>query len=612
MASGVTSKSFMWGLMGLLILGLGGFGVSNLSGNIRSVGSVGDVDIAVDDYARALQEDIRAVEAQTGQSLTFDQVEAFGIDGNVMGRLIGQAALDNEAQKIGLSIGDENLSKQIFEIDAFQGPNGFDRESYKFALDQAGFTEAKFEESLRADSVRSILQTAVISGASMPSSYSETLVAYAAERRNFTWARLSADDLTSALPEPTEDELAAYHAANAADFTTPAMKRITYAWLSPDDLVADIPVEEDRIVALYESRGEEFNVPERRLVERLVYPDAATAEAAKLALENGDKDFETLVADRGLELQDIDMGDVSKADLDAAGGAVFNAEVNDVVGPFDTGLGPALFRVNGVLPGQTRSLDDVRDELHAELAADAARRKIETVAETVDDLLAGGATLEELQSETGMTIASIDWHQDATDPIAAYEAFQEAAAKVQDGDYPEVIYLEDGGIVALRLEQEIPAELQDLATVRDAVIAGWEVDATTKALAAQAQALIEKLVAGEDMAALGLSAQVETDITRDQFIPDTGEGFLETVFGMEPGDLSVISAADSVAIVRLDKVQGPDNANPEIGSFRDMLTQQAEAGITQDLYAAYARAIQNEAGIALDQTAINAVHANFR
>lgn len=612
MASGVTSKSFMWGLMGLLILGLGGFGVSNLSGNIRSVGSVGDVDIAVDDYARALQEDIRAVEAQTGQSLTFDQVEAFGIDGNVMGRLIGQAALDNEAQKIGLSIGDENLSKQIFEIDAFQGPNGFDRESYKFALDQAGFTEAKFEESLRADSVRSILQTAVISGASMPSSYSETLVAYAAERRNFTWARLSADDLTSALPEPTEDELAAYHAANAADFTTPAMKRITYAWLSPDDLVADIPVEEDRIVALYESRGEEFNVPERRLVERLVYPDTAAAEAAKLALENGDKDFETLVADRGLELQDIDMGDVSKADLDAAGGAVFNAEVNDVVGPFDTGLGPALFRVNGVLPGQTRSLDDVRDELHAELAADAARRKIETVAETVDDLLAGGATLEELQSETGMTIASIDWHQDATDPIAAYEAFQEAAAKVQDGDYPEVIYLEDGGIVALRLEQEIPAELQDLATVRDAVIAGWEVDATTKALAAQAQALIEKLVAGEDMAALGLSAQVETDITRDQFIPDTGEGFLETVFGMEPGDLSVISAADSVAIVRLDKVQGPDNANPEIGSFRDMLTQQAEAGITQDLYAAYARAIQNEAGIALDQTAINAVHANFR
>ncbi|WP_373050805.1 peptidyl-prolyl cis-trans isomerase [Thalassovita aquimarina] len=612
MASGVTSKTFMWGLMGLLILGLGGFGVSNLSGNIRSIGSVGDVDIEVEDYARALQEDIRAVEAQTGQSLSFDQVEAFGIDGNVLGRLIGQAALDNEAQKIGLSIGDDNLSKQIFEIEAFQGANGFDRETYKFALDQAGYSEAKFEEDLRADSVRGILQSAVISAASMPSSYSETLVAYAAERRNFTWARLDAADLAADLPAPSEEDLVAYHQDNADDFTTPAMKRITYAWLSPDDLVSEIPVEEDRIQALYESRSDELNVPERRLVERLVYPDADAAEAAKLALENGEKDFEALVADRGLELQDIDMGDVSKADLDAAGGAVFNAAVNDVVGPFDTGLGPALFRVNGVLPGQTVTLEEAREELHAELASDAARRKIATVAETVDDLLAGGAALEELQKETGMQLASIDWHQDAPDPVAAYGAFQEAAAKVQSGDYPEVIYLDDGGIVALRLEEEIPAKLQDLDTVRDAVIAGWKVEATTEALAEQAQALVAKLVAGEDMAALGLTAQVETDITRDQFIPDTGEGFLDTVFGMEAGDVTVITAADSVAIVKLDKVLGPDASNPEIGGFRDMLSEQANAGIAQDLYAAYARAIQNDAGIALDQTAINAVHANFR
>ena len=40
--------------MALLILGLGGFGVTNLSGTIRSVGSVGDKDISVDSYAQAL------------------------------------------------------------------------------------------------------------------------------------------------------------------------------------------------------------------------------------------------------------------------------------------------------------------------------------------------------------------------------------------------------------------------------------------------------------------------------------------------------------------------------------------------------------------------------
>ena len=38
--------------MGLLILGLGGFGVTNLSGTVRSVGSVGEADISLNEYAR--------------------------------------------------------------------------------------------------------------------------------------------------------------------------------------------------------------------------------------------------------------------------------------------------------------------------------------------------------------------------------------------------------------------------------------------------------------------------------------------------------------------------------------------------------------------------------
>src|SRR5680860_1627658 len=42
MRSSSISKSAMWILMGLLILGLGGFGVTNLGGGITRIGSVGD------------------------------------------------------------------------------------------------------------------------------------------------------------------------------------------------------------------------------------------------------------------------------------------------------------------------------------------------------------------------------------------------------------------------------------------------------------------------------------------------------------------------------------------------------------------------------------------
>ena len=96
MAQSKTSKTAVWILMGLLILGLGGFGATNLTGTVRTVGTVGDKDISVDDYARALQEELRALEAQTGQSLPFVQAQAFGIDRMVLSRLSTTRSMDAE------------------------------------------------------------------------------------------------------------------------------------------------------------------------------------------------------------------------------------------------------------------------------------------------------------------------------------------------------------------------------------------------------------------------------------------------------------------------------------------------------------------------------------
>ncbi len=152
MAAGVKSlsRTFVWILMGLLMLGLAGFGAVNLSGTARTVAIVGDQTVSVDAYARELQREIRAVEAQTGQTLPMQQVRALGIDQLALSRLISLASIDNEVASLGVSIGDENLQKEIITIPAFQGVDGsFDREGYRFALEQAGLSEPQFEDDLR-------------------------------------------------------------------------------------------------------------------------------------------------------------------------------------------------------------------------------------------------------------------------------------------------------------------------------------------------------------------------------------------------------------------------------------------------------------------------------
>ena len=611
--SSTISKSAVWVLLSLLILGLGGFGVTNLSGNVQSVGRVGDQEIAIDSYARELQQEIRAIEAQTRQPLPLTEARDMGIDRAVLARLVTTAALDHETASLGISVSDETVAEQIRDIPAFQGLSGsFDRDTYKFALDRAGLTEARFEEQLRRETARSALQGALLQGVAMPTLYNDTLINYVAERRDFSFIRLDASALSAPLPSPTEAQLQAYHDENKAQFTTPLQKTITYAWLSPEAMLEQIDVPEDALRAEYEARSDTYNTPERRLVERLGFADEAAAQAAADAIAAGTTDFEALAAQRGLSLNDIDMGDVLPADLGAAADAVFGAETGAVVGPIDSPVGPALFRVNAVLAAQNTSFDEARAELRTELAIDRARRLIETRATEIDGLLAGGATLEELQTEAGMQVATINWSPEVSDGIAGFAGFRQAASTVTREDFPTIEMLDDGGVFALRLDGEIAPQLQPLDSVRDAVVAGWQTQETTARLQAQAQDLVAEVAAGQDFEALGLPVTREAALTRQDFVPEVPRALLQQAFTMQPGDLAVVEAPAQAYLLRLDAILPPDMANEAVTELAARLQAEADQAMTEDLFRALAANIQERVGITLDQAAINAVHANFQ
>ena len=103
------------------------------------------------------------------------------------------------------------------------------------------------------------------------------------------------------------------------------------------------------------------------------------------------------------------MGDVGPDDLGAAADAVFALTEPGVVGPFASDLGPALFRMNAVLPAQETTFEEAKVTLTGEAQLDAARRAIGDKLEAIDDALAGGATLEEVQAEQGMQLVTFDY-----------------------------------------------------------------------------------------------------------------------------------------------------------------------------------------------------------
>jgi peptidyl-prolyl cis-trans isomerase D len=609
---GKGTQIVVWLLMAMLVVGLGGFGVTNFGGGLTSIGRVGDRDIDTNTYARALQQELAALTAQFGQNVTLSQAQSLGLDRQVLQTLVSQAALDNEAERVLLSVGDETVAQRITQTPAFQGTAGqFDRETYRFTLDRNNLTEAAYEASLRADLARQLLTGAVAGGFVAPAALTDTLYNWVGERRGFSLLRLTTQDLTAPLPEPSEEALRAFHQENIAQFTAPEAKRIRYAALLPDAIAADQPVDDAVLERLYNERIAEFVQPEKRLVERLVYPSAEEAAAAKARIDAGEA-FETLVAERGVDLEDIDLGDVTAADLGAAGDAVFALDGPGVVGPFDSDLGPALFRMNAILAAQEITLEEAKPDLALEIQSDAARRLIADRVEAIDDMLAGGATLDEVAAEHGMTLETIDYVASAPAPegIAAYPAFRSAADALAEGDFPEAVLLQDGGVVALQYVELVPATPIAFETAREDVTTAYRAAETTKALAARAIEIKAAVEAGQSLGAFGIVERTAS-IAREGFVEGAPADLMPAVFAMQPGEVRVIEGPNFTGVLRLDDITPAEQEGEEAAALKGAIAAQVEQAYAQDALQLFSTALTDEAGIFLDQNAINAVHAQF-
>ncbi|MEI4470189.1 peptidylprolyl isomerase [Frigidibacter sp. MR17.24] len=609
---GKKSKTVFGGLVLLLLLGLGGFGVTNFGGSAQQVASVGGRDISVNDYGRALQSELQGFSAQVGQPIGMSQAQAMGLDRAVLGQLVAMAALDDRAAEIGISAGDEAVRQQITAARAFQGVNGqFDRELYVEQLRRQGLTPQAFEARIRADAARSVLQGAVAGGVAAPQDYVARVADWAGETRSFRYVRLAAEALAAPVPTPSDADLQAWLEAHPADFTAPETRVVRYAWLSPDALLPSVELDEAALRQAYEDRIEEFRQPERRMVERLVFGTEDEAAAAKAEIEAGRRSFEDFVNDRGLTLEDVDMGEVTKDALGAAGDGVFALAGPGVAGPFQTDLGPALFSMNAILEARDVPFEEARAELSDEAAMDRARRMIADRRASVEDALAGGATIEEIGAEDGMQTGTVDVTQDGADAdgFAAYAEVRQAAFQTQPGDFAEVHDLSDGGLFAIEVTEVREPALRPLDAVRQQVSDAWTANATAEALTAQAGTLLAKPDLATAVAGTGLEVVEVSPVTRDGFVEGLPQGAVAKVFTLpEGGTLALPDPASGTALaIRLESIAAPPADDPGRGG----IAQQIGQSIAQDALELYTRAAQDMAGVSINQSAVNAVNAQM-
>ena len=215
----------------------------------------------MDMFAQAKRE-MQRLSQQIGRPLTVQEAQAFGIHAQVLGQMVTEALLDEQARLAGIAVSDEAVRASILEDPTFQSAGGrFDRGFFEQYLRFNGMTEPLFVERQRQFLARQIVGESIGGGGRVPETLRDVLAEHRTDVRQARYFRIELDTLP-ALELPSEEDLRAYFDANTARFDAPEYRKVGVIALTPETVSGEIEITTDDARAYYDSRIDRYSVAE--------------------------------------------------------------------------------------------------------------------------------------------------------------------------------------------------------------------------------------------------------------------------------------------------------------------------------------------------------------
>jgi peptidyl-prolyl cis-trans isomerase D len=612
------ARTFGLILVGLLVISFAVWGIADIFTGYgkQTLIRVGDTEITSQDYLRTQQEVLRAMSSQAGRSLSLQEARALGLDSRVLERLVGGAAVDNHAKQLHLGITDALLLEDIMKDFAFKDALGnFSPAQFQQALYQIGMNEHGYLLALRERNLRRQILSTVGKVAASPTILVEALNKFNSETRTLRYVLIPAS-VGGEIPEPTEEDLKRYYENNQGQFTQPETRKVGILAVTPETVKEQVNITEADLKAAYEASKEQIGKPEKRRVQQIAFPDLDAAKAAQEKLEGG-ADFVELAKEQGLTESDIDLGNVSRAELadPAIAEAAFTLEVDKVSEPITGKLGNVvLLRVTAIEPGSTPTFEEAKADLEKKLLKERGSGAIFDLHDKIEDELASGTTLSEAAEKLKVNyqlIEQVDREgrkpDGSTVTLPAQKELLNAVFATDTGIENDPIDAKDEGVIWYEVLGVVPETRKPLEQVKEEVVKGWRSEETRKGIAKYAQDLVTSLNVGktlEDVAKdLNSEILVSDPLKRDSITVNVLPSAVAQAFTLpEKGFGSAPSGVDEGRIVfQVDKVAPPE-ALTEAEAKR--LRTQLGLLMSEDAIAEYFGALENRFGVYVNQQAL--------
>jgi peptidyl-prolyl cis-trans isomerase D len=631
MISAFRSYLNTWVVRGFFLLLVAAFALWGVGDVIRNIGTdswvakVGDITIE----PPQLQEMFRAGLAQYSRNQPGAEpspIVRAQIAQQALNDMILRSAVDLQVQRMRILVPDAALRASVFDIPAFHGPNGgFDRQVFETVLRNNTLTEARFLALQHDDLARRQLLEPVRAGIAVPNVLTTQAFDYRFETRA---ADMVEFPFTAVTPPPPPDQaiLTRWYDNHPWLYSTPEYRRIKAVVLSPQTLAKDIPVSDEDLHKAYDEHRSQYVMPEKRSVQVLLSADEAKARALADQWRGG-ADWAAMQAAAkadGATAVDLDAATSQEIPVPELAKAVFATAPGIVSGPVHSALGWHVFKVTATVPGSERTFDQVKDELRDRLLAERATDLMYDRANKLDNILSGGASLDEIPSDLGLAAiaGTLDAEGKTADgtpapipgPPELRSAIATAAFQLKPGDPPHLVEVptpQEGGssYYAMQVESIVPPEAKPFDEVKDKVLADWTQDQVRRVQNAASANLLAAINKGQSIADAALVAGVTVRRTPLVDRSTQTEGMppvLQTaLFNMKQGEAIQGETPDGFVTAVLTEIKEPDPQQNQTGytEVRDRLNQETQ----NDAEQIFANALRARASPRVNQTAVEQV-----
>lgn len=609
-------KIIMAVVMGVLIVSFGIWGIADIFKGFgqSTVAKVGSTEISVNEFRQIYTDRLQQISRQFGRPLTPDQARAFGLDRQVLQQTIAEAALDEEARRLGLGQTDDQIRQVIMNDPNFKGVGGnFDANRFQAVIRNFGYTEQRYVAEQRKVSLRRQITGTIGAGIEPPKTMIDVLTRYQNEQRAIEFVKLDAAQ-AGQIDAPSPEALATYFEDHKVQFRAPEYRKIAFVVVSPEEIGKWTEVSDEDAKKVFEQRKDRLGTPEKRQIQQIVFPNVAEAQAARERLVGG-MSFEDLGKERGLSASDVDLGLVTKSSLTpAVGDAAFALPAGEISQPIQSGLGVAVVKVDKIEPGKEADYASLAGDIKREIATERARVKVADLRDKMEDERGGGSSVIDAAQKLGLTAVTID----AVDRSGRAPNGQPVADIPQGLDVVSQAFNTDvgvdndaisfkGGYVWYDVLAITPSRDRNLDEVRDQVEARWRQDQIAAKLKAKATEMVQKLEAGgklaDEAAAVGAKVETAAGFKRDDSPAGVPATVVSAAFRTAKDGVgqTAVSGGSEVIVFRVTDIVDPavDLASDAVKKLKESL----DRAQTEEQVASYVNKLEADIGTTINQAA---------